>query len=543
VLPAALVLALVWPERGFVPIWDGRVYLDCVVDAARFGFSLTALRCGGHHAQLTMGYLALSQLGDPGNTTRLLLANVVLAWGALWAFHAILQEIWPGEGRAVDRALLTIALAVHPLMLASLVQLNTDFGVFVFFLLALALLWRAQRWLGAAAGLMLCFSKETGALAYAVLLATLFVGAATGTAFRGRDESTRGRAPERTARLATRLATRLAGAARSLGPALLPLVVYAAFLAWWSATQPSDVVWNREPNTSPMAGLRWFDLYDPVFRSYAAIIFVLGFAWVPSLVSAAALGRWLLGTRVSGGRTRVAARTATIVGLTALLTYTLTVYRSWSFPRYFLVLMPLLLLCAALALDALGAGTRTRRIAIGAYALLLVASVRSSFDPVSRALFGTWSLGDATVYHVSRLTADFRVKDADHLAYDLQFTGFHHALNAAFAVLAPTESTTVVFPATNRWGLWSDLDRASHERVARRDGTVRPRYADEVMIATLRENAPRDLWLVEQPNDADSSARHMLHRRYGDADSARYSARGVTIRLSHLVRRPAPVIP
>ncbi|MBI3504329.1 MAG: hypothetical protein HY059_05765 [Proteobacteria bacterium] len=536
IVPAALTLALVWPERGFVPIWDGRVYLDCVVDAARTGLSVTSLRCGGHHAQLTMGFLALSQLGDPGNTTRLLLANVLLAWAALWAFHAILAVLWPGDARTLDRALLTTVLAVHPLMLASLVQLNTDFGAFVFFLLAMALLWRGERWLGAAAGLMLCFSKETGALAYAVLVATLGVARALGPA------AAPGAPSERSFENG-RLCARIAGAARQLWPAALPLVAYAAFLGWWAVAEPTGVVWNRDVNEAPLAGLRWFDLYDPVFRSYVAIIFVLGFAWVPSLVSAVALGRWVRGARAAGGARLVRPEAATIVALTALLTYLLTVYRTWSFPRYFLVLMPLLLLCAALGLDTLGAAARTRRVAIGAYALLLLASVRASFDPVSRALFGRWSLGDARVYHVSRLTRDFRVTDADQLAYNLQFTAFHDAQNAAFAALAPTEATTIVFPAANRWGLWSDLDPATHQRVARRDGVVRPRYADEIMIAAMRDRAPRDLWLVEQPNDPDSSALTVLHRRYADADSARYAARGLTIGLRHLVRRESSVVP
>lgn len=547
IIPAALVLALVWPERGFVPIWDGRVYFDCVVEAARSGFSVSALRCGGHHSQLTMAWLALSQLGDPGNTTHLLLANVLLAWGALWAFHAILFALWPSEERVVERALLTTALAVHPLALASLVQLNSDYGVFVFFLVCLAFFWREQRWLAAAAGLVLCFSKETGALVYAVLVAALVTERVVRVARGDLAGVVQGRS---SAPAPLGAYFKSAGA---LAPAFIPLAVYAAFLAWWAGTQSSYIVWNQGMHERPLAGVRWFDLDDPVFQSYAAIIFVLGFAWVPTTAIVVALGQRLIAgwrrgrmskTAIAGAPFATAAgHRATIACVAVVLTYALTVYRTWSFPRYFLVLVPILLICALISLDALKTPTRARRLLLASYALVLFGSVRASFDPVSRLLFGTWSLGRAEVYHVSRLSRDFRVRDADHLAYNLQFTGFHHALNAAFAALAPTESTTVVFPATNRWGLWSSLEAASYRRVGGGAGTVRPRYADEVMVAALREQAPRELWLVQQPNDADSGALTALHRRYVDAGAAQYSAQNVTIQLLHLVRREAQVIP
>jgi hypothetical protein len=62
------------------------------------------------------------------------------------------------------------------------------------------------------------------------------------------------------------------------------------------------------------------------------------------------------------------------------------------------------------------------------------------------------------------------------------------------------------------------------------------------MIAALRERQPLELWLVEQPNDGDTLAVQKLHHDYADADSARYTARGVTVTARHLVRRDAPVL-
>ena len=212
VIPAALLVMLVWPERAFVPIWDGNVYMQCVVDAATSGLGVHSLRCGGHQSQLYMGLLALTQLPRPGNSTAIVALNLALAMAALAAFGAILRRLIPGENFWVERALIVTILAIHPLLSATLIQLNSDFGVHVFFAMSLACLVYRRYWLAAAAGLMLCFSKETGALIYFVALGLHLL-------FRAMDE--KGRTVDRVKALA-----------REAVPALLPLVAFAGFLAW-----------------------------------------------------------------------------------------------------------------------------------------------------------------------------------------------------------------------------------------------------------------------------------------------------------------------
>lgn len=525
-LPAALLISIVWPERAFVPIWDGSVYLQCVVDAAANGLNVHSLRCGGHQSQLYMGLLALTQLAEPGNLQAIVAMNLALAVAALASFAAILRRLAPGDAWHWQRALLVTAIAVHPLVAATLLQLNSDFGVYAFFAMALAaLVWRTYR-LAALAGLMLCFSKETGALIYCAALGLhlLFV-----------------MAEERGTALA-----RTASAMRKAWPALLPLVAYGVFLAWWAATQDSYAVWNQGIHERPLEGMRWFDFDDVIFRSYAAIIFVLGFAWIPTAVvladfatGASRTARRLGARALPGMDAKVAAY---LVTLTAVLAYLLTVYRTWSFPRYFVVLAPLMLIAGFISLVRLGASPPVRRAVLAAGCALFFAANFTSWDPVSRAVFGTLPLGGSDAYDVSSIANDFRVRDADHLCYNLQFTGFHHALNAMYASLKPTASMAVVFPRFNRWGLWAPLDARTFERVARRDGTVTPAYADEAAIAAMRDAMPRDVWLVEQPNDGDTLAVQKLHRDYADADSARYSSHGLTITARHLVRRDVPVL-
>ncbi len=527
VVPAALLVLLVWPQRAFVPIWDGNVYMQCVVDAARTGLSVHSLRCGGHQSQLYMGLLALTQVTFPGRIAAIVATNLALAMAALAAFAAILRRLVPGETFWTERALVVLILAVHPLVSATLIQLNTDFGVYVFFAMSLAaLVWR-RYWLAAAAGTMLCFSKETGALIYVASLGLHLVFCAAEESGRPID--------------------RMRTVVRRAAPAALPVIAFIGFVGWWAATQRTYAVWNAGIHEHPAAGMRWFDFDDVILRSYAAIIFVLGFAWVPAAVIVAdvAMGasrsvRRLGDRALPGVDARLAAYLA---ALAATLVYLLTVYRTWSFPRYFVVLAPLLILAAYVSLVRLGAGSLMRRCALAGFAIVLLSANHASWDPVSRGLFGTLSLGESRVYDVSSIAQDFRVRDADHLCYNLQFTGFHWALNAMYAALRPTAATVIVFPRFNRWGLWAPLDARTFERVTSRANTVTPDYADETTIAARRDGKPRELWLVEQPNDADTLAVQKLHEFYADADSAQYTARGLTVTARHLVRRDVPVLP
>ncbi len=518
---------IVWPQRGFVPIWDGNVYMQCVVDAAANGLNVHSLRCGGHQSQLYMGLLALTQLASPGNLTAIVAMNLALAIGALGAFAVVLGRLLPAEEWCWQRAQLVTVIALHPLIAATLLQLNSDFGVYVFFAMTLAAILVRRYRLVALAGMMLCFSKETGALVYAVALGLHVL-------FRALEQ--KGSAGER-ARVVV----------REMWPSLLPLLAYAAFLTWWSATQGSYAVWNQGIHERPAEGMHWFDFDDVILRSYAAIIFVLGFAWIPTSViltdvalGAARTARRLGDRALPGVDGHVAGY---LTALTAALVYLLTVYRTWSFPRYFVVLAPLLLIVAFISLIRLGASVRGRRYSLAAMSVLLFISTHASWDPVSRRLFGTFSLGEKSAYDVSSIAHDFRVIDADHLCYNLQFTGFHWAQDAMYAAMKPTAHTTIVFPRFNRWGLWAPLDAQTFERVARRDGTVTPDYQDEATIAAMREKKPRELWLVEQPNDGDTLAVQKLHHDYADADSVRYTAGGVILTARHLVRRDTQVLP
>lgn len=522
----ALFVVLLLPERGYLPLWDGHVYANCVVDAATMhGFDLDALRCAGHPSYGWTALLALSQLSSAGSAGTMLLMNALLGLLAIASFRAIAARLFPGEEHARAVNLFTIACALHPVLLSTLVQVNVDFGVYVFFLAMYAALLHDRYDWAAVAGTFLVFSKETGAFA---------AGALVGIELLRRVSS-----PElRELPLRTRIER-----IRPMWPALLPLMLFGAYLVWWTTgAHARPAIWKHDWNKSAADAFRFFDLSDPVFVSYAAGIFVLGFCWVGSAIIAgdALVGGWRF-LRRRPVRELVGADRPLVVELAVLtfvLTYVLTSFRTWSNVRYFAVLYPLYLLLTYAALVRLGVG-KAGRLAVGALLIGLfgLGAVRSA-DPLSKAVYGTFSIGDREMYTMTSITGEFSGPGRDELVYNLEFTGFHHLQNALFRQLNVTDSTWIATSRSVRWQLWSQLDARTRRRSLQREDVIVPRYADDIDLQA-NPNRPQEVVFLEFSNHeyGDHALESLTRRYYEDVGVARIHQSGHVLVAHHLVRR------
>src|ERR1019366_9875528 len=170
---AVAFLTILRPELQYVPVWDGRVYADCAIAAASngiAGLSMESLRCGGHPSQGYIVFLAASQLLRFGDIAALHLTNIMLGLLALASIRVVLARVFPDPQAARQLDVVTLLCAVHPVVLSTLLQVNVDFGVYVFFFVALAALLSGRFGWTALAGIFLCFSKETGVLAYVLMV-------------------------------------------------------------------------------------------------------------------------------------------------------------------------------------------------------------------------------------------------------------------------------------------------------------------------------------------------------------------------------------
>ncbi len=521
VVTALVFIAILQPELHYVPIWDGRVYASCAIDAAAngiAGLSMDSLRCAGHPSQGYILLLAASQLLRFGDIAALHLTNALLGLLALGSFRVVLARVFPDPKLARQLDLVTFACAVHPVVLSTLLQTNVDFGVYVFFFAALAALLSGWFALTALAGLFLCFSKETGVLAYGLMIGldVLF-----------RMLPAPGTITERARRVLPRMWV-----------TLIPMLLFVAHVVWWNSTHTRAAVWKQGWQKGTLDGFKFFDLSEPVFRSYAAGIFVLGFMWVLTAVIAADLAwggvrraRRLPRREVPGAER---ARLAYIVVLVMVLTYLLTSFRTWSNLRYFALLYPLLVLLTFAALLRLGAGWKTRYAALTAISALFVIATYRSSDPVSRAVYGTFSIGQRDMYRMASISGEYPGPGRDELVYNLEFTGYHDVQNALFRTLQPTDSTAFATSRVARLNIWSPLDLFTHLRTMHRANLIVPRYTDDLELLASPQR-PRDVWFLDfsfRPDHDDALA--TLKPLYREVEVMRTLARGHLLVAHHL---------
>ncbi|MBM4193119.1 MAG: hypothetical protein FJ202_01895 [Gemmatimonadetes bacterium] len=525
-LTIGIMVGLLWRYRDYVPIWDGRVYVNCIMDAAFNGLTVESLRCANHPSQGWAFLLAAAQLADPGNIVLVHVVNIILGAVAIVAFRVVLARVFPDPRHALNLDLLALAAALHPVLLSTLMQPNLDFGVYVFFFVALAaLLSPAGTALALLAGTLLVFSKETGVPAYLAAVGAALV-----------IEQQRSGEPVR-ARLRAII---------SCGTLLsAPVLLFAAHVWWWNRTHEVDAIWKHGWQEGAADGFKFFDLSDPVFVSYAAGIGVLGFMWVvwapvaiDAVVGVVRAARRQRTPRPVEGADPVVLLMLTL--MTAGLAYLLTSFRTWSNVRYFALLYPLALLLMYASLVRLRVTPVWQRTVLAVVAVLMTLATVRSVDPVSRLVYGTFDTGVRSMYRMTEFTGEFEDPGRDQLVYNLEFMGYDAVQNALFERIKPGDSTVIATPQHVRWNIWSQLDPATHRRTMRRDA-MSPIYADEVDVQARRSPAA---WFLEFSNRGyEDRALDLLGRDYRVTDSVIVVTRGQRLIARHLVRREARVLP
>jgi hypothetical protein len=314
-LSVVYAAALLWSRRSYIPEWDGRIYADCIVRAAMSAFTPGALRCADHASHGYMAIASLVQRLRPGSYPLILATNAALLALSAAAFARIARRIVPNADAAAERALVTAAFVVHPVVLANVVQPSIDLGVMAFMLWATAAAVSGNTWAMVGAGLLASFSKETGAVLYALLVAVYVVTCvlprpmprAVRTAMLGFVVGLiAGPTLVQAAPWGLLIGVALGAVAfaallprplpaewhprelrRRLVPVahlVLPGVAFAAYLAYRAThATATRVLWGNESSQSLLQSLLVAQ-FGVVSRNYFALIFVLGFMWVPTLV-------------------------------------------------------------------------------------------------------------------------------------------------------------------------------------------------------------------------------------------------------------------
>lgn len=576
---AALLLAacaawsarLLWWSRDYVPMWDARIYAECVVSAAERPLGLAALRCGGHPSHAYIGVVSLVQRLDVGNPQLLLLANAALLALGAFAFAWLLRAVFPDPVLAVERALLVGALLLDPAILSSIVHLNVDVGVLVFLLGAAAALLEHRLWPAALFGLLASFSKETGALLYATLAGTyalvrtlphpvprpVQLGAFAAVLGALLSVLLLPWAPWSAplallvAVAAARLASgtpwhvdgrRLLASAASHAPLALPPVVYAAHLLWRGMSGADGGALWAGTSSVDVAQMLLNAQLGPEARTFLALILVLNFHWVVSAALAADLTvgvrRFLrrLPPRPTPGARSDGLLVVTLFAVVSV--YLVTRFPSLVMARYVMPVFPYVFAVGLAALLRLRAPAAARRAVLGVFVLLLAWSARATPDPVSRALWGTYRVGRQELLHVNSFAGTCCGYGLNQAIYNLEFLRFAELMQAALRHVRPVATDRLlVLPGPADWLSVNSLDRTEQRRLRGPDLVV-PRIvrAQDLGAGLVR---PDSAWFIDVAYFLGAAELARVGQLYevGAPDSLWIDGYGIGVR--QLVRRAA----
>jgi hypothetical protein len=448
----------------------------------------------------------------------------------------------------------------------------------VFSLCALAAAVEGRRWGLVLFGVLLIFSKEPGVLLYGAIAAVWMWRRYA--AFMSPDDASRigiaalvflgflslidGEVPSALFLLSAAAIV----AHRPLQPALPPrkglvravlqdwplalpvllLVAYLAAYAMRSATGADGapgkpLVWGGGGGALALVdALLRGGVFDPPTRSSLALMFVVGFLWVPSL--------WTLADLVVGAIRHVrnapprqlfgVDRSALgfIVVVLIADVWLLSRFVTYSNARYYLPVFPLGLLAAYGALVRLRVPALPRAGLLASAAVLLAVSTVRTVDPVSRAIWGTFEVGDRSLLSVTSLRKECCGHGRDQLAYNLEFTQFATLQDLLYERLKP-QGAVLVVPEYGDWFVVERLDSATHRRTMRADGSYVPTVLEAQKAQDL--DAPT-AWYVEMPYIKDTTFRAMLAKSYEFTEPCRVSHDGYALTAYAMRLRPKTLV-
>jgi hypothetical protein len=524
-LAAAALAAIGLAHASYVPMWDGAIYLRCLVDAFDGRAGATFLFCANHPTGGYLSPLALAFHLSGMRYPAVIAANVVLAALAAHSVADLSALMLPGAQHRAERALVTLGFALSPLLVACAVQLTPDFGVAVFALCTVRALARERPGLAALFGALTCLSKETGGVIYVLSCAAYLL---VYVAWSSRSQRPWLGALRRHAVLAAALVPSALWLATRL--------VQRGDRAAWQGVGTEVPIWRQ------LLSVSWL---DNVLPSQLAEIFVLNFGWVLSaFVLAHALDgarRWIVRAPprdldLPGER---AARFVTFAFLGTV--FAVTRIRTFVIPRYVLPAVVFLPLLGQLALHALGVQRRLRLLVLGLFAALSALAIFRSQDGLSMQALGSFPFGTHRLIDVTAWTHETPSR-RDHAVYNLEFTHLARLLDDALPHALADGRHALALNRHADWWLIGCVDPGTRRRVICTPSGTRPALWT---LAALRREAERPplLYYLELPGMDDEDELIGWSQRYRVGEARTFARGGYAISLRELrlrVDAPAP---
>jgi len=428
-VPIILLVLLSAEFLGQVPGGDGRVYFDWLHDAVTRPFSLFNFACNDHPCVAYLLWLGLPQYAFPDSMPAVHLADVALVAAAVWAFQDLLAVLFGAVAGPGERALMAALFAVNPALIACTSSPSPELGSLAALLWLLRALVRGRRVQAALAGLFLVFTKEPAIAFYPMLVAAYLVLWVT------RHEPPGGR---------VRALAREAGL-------LLPPAALALYLAWKVGVNqgPAFYAATEVRGGASLSLFLDLNLSAPMLQAALMEIFGASFNWLMTLwiAALAARGIWRFCFAVEVAPEAGDPRPRQLVAVALpLAVYAFTRALPYTIPRYVLPVLPLFLCAAYRGLTALVRRPAVRCAYLAACVLLGLVSTHVTLDPVSRAYWGTFEVGERSLLAICKRTGEYGGLGQDQLLYNLQYLELLRLTDDLLAWMKPGPDTVIIGP-------------------------------------------------------------------------------------------------
>ena len=505
-------LFVIFLYSDFVPLWDGWIAMDTwILNAVSRPFNLFNFDSYGHPSMIYFLILGLSQYLDFGNVFWVHITNALLNIGAIIAFYEVIKLIFTNKNNKLELNFLTFLFAFYPVILANTFQVMPDYGVYLFFILFLYFFLKKKIILSLLAGISLVFSKESGFLLFCLVLMVDF-----GIVLLSRKFALKILKHEIQSKLIY----------------VIPIILFILRFVVKTFFYKQSVIWEHIGST----GVSFYDkTFSPqvlarIPYSYILSIFVLNFNWILTIF--AFLGILILMFALVRKKASVFSETDTkniifIIFVFFGAFFLLTIFKTFTNPRYFLPIYPLLLILFYFGLITVIKQILFRRFLLIFIVVIFFFSNFFTFDPLSKKLFGTFKFGKHEILNMTSTSGECCGYGRDQLVYNLQYTQLHYILNEILMNIKPNNKTAIVYHPLEGTYILPRIDRTSFKRSVKLENTIdlyltggygymsNTYYPREIVFTfDAISDKPNELFYIEFPNMDNSDALNMFGKYY-----------------------------
>lgn len=484
-LPLVLIIfvyiLLILKYSSFVPMWDAWEYTNTwIYKAITSPFNLFNFDAAGHPSFVYFFLISFLQYFGWGNQFFLYISNGILTIISIVAFYQLIKSIYPDGKLEVERLLITTLYAFYPIMIANVFNINLDYGVVIFFVITLSFIIRYKIRLAAFSALGLVFSKETGILLYLLLLLGYLI-------FQKKNKLP-----------LSDLYKFIPKNWILLLPIILFLIRIGIKLFWLK--QPA--LWfNFNEMQNPLVVPFDPNILARIPYSYFLLIFVINFNWLLTFFSLIGLVKFF-SSKILGYKTGInlidQRRYIFVIYTSIGAIVILTLFKTFSNPRYFLPIYPLLIISASVGINSFLSNQLLRKIFIGGLVLIFLVSNFKTIDPITKKIYGTFKFGRHEMLNMTSITGECCGYGRDQIVYNLQFTNIHFLLDKILSDIRPNEETAIAYTHWIGPHVIERLDKTTGKRTLRRDNSFQPSLV--IWNFYSLPQRPDIIYFIEFPN-------------------------------------------